>query len=76
MASRESAWSHVREHQAELLTRQATVSGITALQLLQCIGIDHDRYHNGGVQEVIGIALCDGDDAEWIAAMLRKVGPS
>ena len=58
-----------------ILVDAAEAKGLTARQLVNLLGIDHDRLNNGGPAEVIRLALEHGDDPDWIAEVIADAVP-
>ena len=58
----------------EQLVNVALVNRWSVADLLALFEINHDRYNNGGVFEVISLAIQDGDDPDWIIDLLEAGG--
>lgn len=54
------------------LVKLAQDLGLSSLDLEAALGVHHDRTNNGGVAEVIDLALADGDDEAWLTDAIRQ----
>jgi hypothetical protein len=52
------------------IIQRAESAGLTAAEVASKLGIDGDRLNNGGITEVIRLAVDEGDDAAWIEETL------